>query len=447
LKTLKLAPKSEPAAKTSPAKDSTFDAELEKAKPKRAAKPDSAQKADGKRKGRIVVRKSRPTDGPPTEKIERVKVPPVEQPKLIEVQEQKSATNETAQASATETSSVGAKQIQQDVLENPTIAISQSSLLENNQTPDATRENARSTSQGPARVARAAPNAEQFEMEQTAESGSLQTDDAQPQTGDRAQQQPAEDSPRPASFKRLPGSIEPAALGETAPPLSDQPDPEVTKSVAQTTPDVAQATDQQLSDLITEPSADAVPQAAALPPAHHDADAQEAVVSLFQQKLEGGRAVEHAPAAAQPAPAPAPEAQFTADNHHRIISGIRGELIPGGGTMHIRLDPPELGALQVTVHMEDGVMSAMFQTSTDDATRLLSHSLSQLKHVLETQGVSVEKLHVQQSPRDERQNFDDARQQRHSEDSSAQQEQQRREMLRRMWRRLTDGSDPLDMVA
>ena len=37
--------------------------------------------------------------------------------------------------------------------------------------------------------------------------------------------------------------------------------------------------------------------------------------------------------------------------------------------MHIRLDPPELGALQVTVHMEDGVMSAMFQTSTDDATR------------------------------------------------------------------------------
>ena len=86
-------------------------------------------------------------------------------------------------------------------------------------------------------------------------------------------------------------------------------------------------------------------------------------------------------------------------------------------------------------------------TASDDATRLLSHSLSQLKSVLESQGISVDKLHVQQSPRNQQQSFDDARQQRHSENSSAQQEQQRREMLRRMWRRLSNGSDPLDMVA
>ena len=70
--------------------------------------------------------------------------------------------------------------------------------------------------------------------------------------------------------------------------------------------------------------------------------------------------------------------------------------------MHIRLDPPELGALQVSVQMKDGVMTATFQTSNDDATKLLSHSLGQLKHALETQGVSVDKLHVTQGPRDEK---------------------------------------------
>ena len=67
----------------------------------------------------------------------------------------------------------------------------------------------------------------------------------------------------------------------------------------------------------------------------------------------------------------------------------------------IRLDPPELGALQVLVHMRDGAMTASFQTSSDDATKLLSHSLGQLKQVLESQGVSVDKLHVQQAPRDQ----------------------------------------------
>ena len=87
---------------------------------------------------------------------------------------------------------------------------------------------------------------------------------------------------------------------------------------------------------------------------------------------------------------------------------MRGQLLPDGGTMHIRLDPPELGALQVSVHMQDGVMSASFQTSNDDATRLLSHSLGQLKHMLETQGVSVDKLHVTQTPRDQQSSNEDS---------------------------------------
>jgi flagellar hook-length control protein FliK len=156
--------------------------------------------------------------------------------------------------------------------------------------------------------------------------------------------------------------------------------------------------------------------------------------------------------AATPAPTPAPpapEQQFAQSNHLNIVSGIRGELLPHGGTMQLRLDPPDLGAMQVTVHMRDGVMTASFQTSTDDATRLLSHSLDQLRHSLESQGVVVDKLQVQQTPRQQHTpSGDDQRQQHHDgSPQQQQQEQQRREMLRRMWRRLAGGRDPMDLIA
>jgi flagellar hook-length control protein FliK len=157
------------------------------------------------------------------------------------------------------------------------------------------------------------------------------------------------------------------------------------------------------------------------------------------------------PAAPAPPPPAPPEVQFAAANHDKIITGLKSELLPNGGTMHIRLDPPELGALQVKVSMQDGVMTAAFETSNDDATKLLSHSLTQLKHALESQGVSVDKLYVQQSPRNESssnqkeengQSNSQAQNQR-----SAQQEQQRKEMIRRMWAKLGVFQDPLDMVA
>lgn len=148
-----------------------------------------------------------------------------------------------------------------------------------------------------------------------------------------------------------------------------------------------------------------------------------------------------------PAPLP-PQAQFVEANHPKIVTAMHADLLPHGGTMQIRLDPPELGALQVMVHMQDGVMTASFHTSNDDATKLLSHSLSQLKQVLESQGVSVEKLQVQQSPRDQHAGNDEQRNQpRDQQDDAHRHEQQRKEMLRRMWRKLSIGSDPLDLVA
>src|SRR5690606_21434418 len=92
-----------------------------------------------------------------------------------------------------------------------------------------------------------------------------------------------------------------------------------------------------------------------------------------------------APAAAdKPAPAPPPQQAFAQQNHERIVSSVRTQLLPNGGSMQIRLQPGNLGSMQISVRMVDGVMSASFQTSNAEATRLLSHSLSQLKTTLET---------------------------------------------------------------
>ena len=176
-----------------------------------------------------------------------------------------------------------------------------------------------------------------------------------------------------------------------------------------------------------------------------------APTSVLPSPTTAGERSATAPQVSSPAPAaPAPVTaqSFAEVNHPKIVTSVRGELLPTGGTMQIRLDPPELGALQVLVHMRDGAMTASFQTTNDDATRLLSHSLGQLKQVLESQGVSVDKLHVQQAPRDQQTGNDDQRQQQHArEDETARHEQQRKEMLRRMWRRLSGNPDPLDLVA
>jgi flagellar hook-length control protein FliK len=170
----------------------------------------------------------------------------------------------------------------------------------------------------------------------------------------------------------------------------------------------------------------------------------EAPASSVPQAVARPAAVE--PTAPLPQPPVASEARFAQSNHAGIVTSIRGQLLPNGGTMQIRLDPPELGVLQVMVRVNDGMISASFQTSNDQATRLLSHSLAQLKSALQTTGVGVERLSVQQSKPDEQAAQQDPRQGAWDDQHNARQEQHRREALRRMWRRL-GVEDPLDMVA
>lgn len=106
----------------------------------------------------------------------------------------------------------------------------------------------------------------------------------------------------------------------------------------------------------------------------------------------------------------------------------------------------------MNVHVKDGVVTASFETTNDQATKMLSHSLGQLKQALESQGITVGRMHVQQSAKndstaDRPTDGESDSNQSKENTSSSQQDEQRRETLRRMWERLSIGGDPLDLVA
>lgn len=161
-------------------------------------------------------------------------------------------------------------------------------------------------------------------------------------------------------------------------------------------------------------------------------------------------------------PAVTKEQQFARDNLDNLVTSVRHEAAQaadgtkGGSQMRIRLDPPELGALEVAVKMVDGKMSASFTTSNDQATQLLSHTLNHLKATLEASGVQVDRIQVRQTSdgnasSNQQGSSSDGRSGdgRMSQfDGNAQQNsQQRKDAVERMWRRFAYGSDDLDLVA
>jgi flagellar hook-length control protein FliK len=427
--------------KSAPAKkDADFDVELQKAKPKASVDSVTPKKPQGKKKS------AKPAARKATEQKEVSKKPaensqsPLNQAMVLDRVGSDRQTAESAE-------SVG-EVVTGDVKKPLSFPVTEIIVKATDAKPQATPE-ADDESKTSVRVNRVAARAVDVKAPISAVNTSAQENPVDVQPSDARQQDTEAEIPSSPTMQSSGKSVEPLQPAKEARRTAEQSHEESArgaKTSIERSPDTVSVDPQEMEDLEADvqagTSSSRSPTSA---PAPHHSDAVSDVLSTFQEKLNAAQPLSSR--AEAPPPSPAPETQFAADNHSKIISGIRSELIPGGGTMHIRLDPPELGALQVTVHMEDGVMTASFHTTSDDATRLLSHSLSQLKHVLESQGISVDKLHVQQSPRDQRQSFDDSHQQRHSGNSSAQQEQQRREMLRRMWRRLTNGSDPLDMVA
>ncbi|MBL9119782.1 MAG: flagellar hook-length control protein FliK [Phycisphaerae bacterium] len=69
-----------------------------------------------------------------------------------------------------------------------------------------------------------------------------------------------------------------------------------------------------------------------------------------------------------------------------------------GGALAIRLDPPSLGDLRITMTVVNGRVTAELLTSNPQAHALLRSDLASLRQALEAQGLAVDRLSIQSAP-------------------------------------------------
>ncbi|MEM7577020.1 MAG: flagellar hook-length control protein FliK, partial [Planctomycetota bacterium] len=100
----------------------------------------------------------------------------------------------------------------------------------------------------------------------------------------------------------------------------------------------------------------------------------------------------NAPASAQPTPrSDGPDAL----NEARLARGLKSALNQQGGTVTLRLTPPEMGTVRIQMQLQGTQVTAQFHAETGAARNLLQQQLGQLRTALEGQGLSVDRLGVQ----------------------------------------------------
>lgn len=82
-------------------------------------------------------------------------------------------------------------------------------------------------------------------------------------------------------------------------------------------------------------------------------------------------------------------------NLSRVVRGLRSAVNQHGGSVTLRLHPPDFGFVRVQMNLQDGTVNATIQSENTVVRALLSQHLAHLRHSLETQGFFVERLSVQ----------------------------------------------------
>ncbi len=113
-----------------------------------------------------------------------------------------------------------------------------------------------------------------------------------------------------------------------------------------------------------------------------------------------------------PAPAPAPvsealsaqlaqlpqgdeEAVRDQINMGRLTRGLHSALNQRGGSVTLRLTPPELGMVRIDMAVREGVVNAKFTAQSESVRNLLMDQMGQLRQALDRQGLSVDRIEVQ----------------------------------------------------
>jgi len=91
---------------------------------------------------------------------------------------------------------------------------------------------------------------------------------------------------------------------------------------------------------------------------------------------------------------PHPTTAQDAQNVSRVARGLSGAVHQHGGTVTLRMHPPELGFVRVEMQMNQGVVRAQLTAETDAVRSLLQHQVGHLREALHSHGLTVEQLDV-----------------------------------------------------
>ena len=82
-------------------------------------------------------------------------------------------------------------------------------------------------------------------------------------------------------------------------------------------------------------------------------------------------------------------------NVGRVVRGLQSAVNQRGGSVTLRLTPPELGAVRIELMVKDGVVNARFTAQQESVRNLLMDQMGHLRTALDRQGLTVERIEVQ----------------------------------------------------
>ena len=89
-----------------------------------------------------------------------------------------------------------------------------------------------------------------------------------------------------------------------------------------------------------------------------------------------------------------PDRALVSNVVHQIVRAAKVHTFADGAGMTLRLNPPQLGTIYMNVKIEQGIMTAAIQTSTESAKQVLESGINALRQALADSGVNVDSLSV-----------------------------------------------------
>ncbi len=89
-----------------------------------------------------------------------------------------------------------------------------------------------------------------------------------------------------------------------------------------------------------------------------------------------------------------PESVIRSNIVHQIVRAAKLRVFESGADMTLRLDPPHLGTIQMSVTADQGVVTANLRASTELTGQVLEADLSALRQALAAAGIEVDAIAV-----------------------------------------------------